>query len=60
MTVMHCDCGFVWESEYPRDSVDYHMMAHAGERYLVSIVKDGDWFLNTAVVAQRYGFTRDN
>lgn len=58
---MHCDCGFVWRSDHPRDSVEYHMMSHAGQRRLVDVssVLSG-WYIFTAPITQRYGFTRDN
>lgn len=61
MLSMHCDCGFDWESSHPMDSVEYHMMSHAGQRRLVSArFSNADAWIVTAPITQRYGFTRDN
>lgn len=47
---MSCSCGFEWESENPKDSVDHHMMYHKRTHHLVSVDKtDTEWHLTVAL-----------
>ena len=61
MIQMTCSCGFQWESDSPKDCVDYHMMYHAGQSHLTHLEKgESAWHLTVEPNAYRIGFTLDN